>query len=591
MNAEPSRWRRLAGRLVQHASWVLPGAGPWGEAMRHELDYIADDGAALRWALGGLLASYRARLARWRRFGAQASLRYVGTGGVLMLMIGYALMGHASGQPEPLQPVFDEAVCDLPGVSPQVGPRLRCGTIRVPRNYDNPGGGRFKLAVVIVRSAQQPALPDPVVYISGGPGSPLTIYADQQARMPYAPRRDLILVDQRGTGRSEPKLCPDLDYAFLDAAVAVAMDPTDDAMAKRRAAYAACRAEALGRGFDLKDFGTRVTVGDFEWVRRALGIERWNVYGESYGTTVAMTLLALHPETVRAAVLDSIYAPDPRPMQSTNAADALDAFFRYCTGDQACAAAYPDLAATYRETVSGLAQAPLIVTVPPEMHVPDDRLSLTSTLFEALVSRLIFYPSAYPSFPRLIAAVHDRETQGLGKVLAAARAAAAAEVNRATHIAVECRDRPHYRDPLPAGASVLDRLDLYGLCDDWSNIRPAPLVPIRTAVPTLVLAGEFDPVTRPSQSQHVAALIGPNARWVEFPRMGHNVSTPRASDGRAFSPCAAKIAADFIDNPAQPPDTSCDDRGAYPLSPEIGGTRYHSRSSDAATHCRAQGPQ
>jgi len=79
-------------------------------------------------------------------------------------------------------------------------------------------------------------------------------------------------------------------------------------------------------------------------------------------------------------------------------------------------------------------------------------------------------------------------------------------------------------------------------------------VPTGTAVPTLVLAGEFDPFTRPSQSQHVEALIGPNARWVEFPRIGHNV--------RAFSPCGAKIVVDFIDNPAQSPDTSCADRAA-----------------------------
>jgi pimeloyl-ACP methyl ester carboxylesterase len=241
-------------------------------------------------------------------------------------------------------------------------------------------------------------------------------------------------------------------------------------------------------------------------------------------------------------------------MQSANVADTLDAFFRYCAGDQACAAAYPDLAATYRETVSGLARAPLIVTVPLEMHPPDDRVSLTSTLFEALVGRLIYYPTAYPSLPRLIATVHDRDSQGLGKVLATAFAAAAAEVNHSTYLAVECRDRPHYRDPLPAGASVLDRLQLYGVCDDWSEIGPAPLVPIGTAVPTLVLSGEFDPVMRPSLSQHVAALIGPNARWVEFPRVGHNV--------RGFSPCGAKIAADFIDNPAQSLDTSCADRAA-----------------------------
>ena len=171
-----------------------------------------------------------------------------------------------------------------------------------------------------------------------------------------------------------------------------------------------------------------------------------------------------------------------------------------------------------------------------------------------LVGSLIYYPAAYPSLPRLIAAVHDGDSEGVEKVLVSAFAAMVAETNRATNVAVECRDRPHYRDPLPVGASVLDRLQPYGLCDDWSGLGPAPLVPIGTAVPTLVLAGEFDPVTRPFQSQHVAAQIGANARWVEFPRMGHNV--------RGFSPCGAKIAADFIDNPARPANTSCADRAA-----------------------------
>jgi pimeloyl-ACP methyl ester carboxylesterase len=525
--------------------------------MRYELDYIADDPAAVLWALGAVLASYRARLARCRRVSGRALFGCVGTVTGLVLVIGFTLMGHASGQAKPPQPVFAAAACDLPRVSPEVLPRLRCGTVSVPRNYEDPDAGRFRLAVVVVKSARQPALPDPVVFVSGGPGSPLTIYADQQARTQYAAGHDVILVDQRGSGRSEPKICPDLTGAFLDSGVAAAIDPSDAALAKRRAIYTACRAEATAQGIDLKDFGTSVTVADFDWVRRALGIERWDVYGISYGTTVAMTLVALHPETVRAAVLDSIYPPDPRPMASTNTADALDAFFHYCTGDQACAAAYPDLAITYRETLAGLARAPLIVAVPPEMHAPDDRVGLTSTLFEALVSRLIFYPSNYPALPRLIAAVHDGDTAGLGKILASARAAMAADVDPATNLAVECRDRPHFRDPLPAGANVVDRLLPYDRCADWSEPGPTPLIPTGTAVPTLVLAGEFDPVTRPSESQHVAALIGPNARWVVFPGMGHNVSTPRASGGGAFSPCGAQIAADFIDSPTRSPDTSC----------------------------------
>jgi hypothetical protein len=127
MNAAPSWWRRLAMKLAQHASRVFPSADPWADAMRHELDYIADDVAALHWAFGGLLASYRARLAQLRCFSARASFRYVGTIGVSLLVVGLVLEGHASGQTKPPQPTFDETACDLPGVSAEIRPRLRRG--------------------------------------------------------------------------------------------------------------------------------------------------------------------------------------------------------------------------------------------------------------------------------------------------------------------------------------------------------------------------------------------------------------------------------------------------------------------------------
>jgi hypothetical protein len=263
---------------------------------------------------------------------AQASFRYVASSGALMLMIGFALAGHASGQPEPLRPHFDE--------TPAISPVSRRRSVRACVAARSASRGTTTIPAEVSsswRSSSSGArvsrrFPSPWFISTADQASPLTVYADHQGRTPYAPSRDVILVDQRGTGRSEPDLCADLDGAFLDAAVAVATDATDDALAKRLAAYSSCRAEAAARGFDLKDLGTSVTVADFEWVRRALGVERWNVYGESYGTTVAMTLVALNPDTVRSAVLDSIYPPDPRPMQSTNVADAL---FRYCAGDQA----------------------------------------------------------------------------------------------------------------------------------------------------------------------------------------------------------------------------------------------------------------
>ena len=560
MNAAPGRSRRLAVTLARHAAWMLPSApSSWAQAMRHELDYIADDSAALRWAFGCMLASYKARLTQWPRFSPWPAWRHVATSGALMLLIGLALQERAGGQTEPPRPGLDETTCDLPGVSPEIRPRLRCGTVSVPRNYDKPDAGRFKLAVVVIKSEQQPSWPEPVIYINGGPGNPLTVYAAHQARTPYAPRRDLILVDQRGTGKSEPGLCPDLAGKLLEAALAFAASATEEAFATRQATYLACRDQAIGRGLDLRDFGTRVTAEDLEWVRKALQIERWNVYGESYGTTVAMTLVALHPDTVRTVILDSIYPPDPVPLWSTTVSNARAAFFANCARDNVCSMSFPNLAETYRETLARLDQKPLLVTVPPQMRQPDDRVMLTASLFEAVVTNLLYYPTAYPDLPRVIQSVHDGEPQGLGQDLGqvlgpilAAQLAAAATQNRATHAAVECRDRPHYRQDLPAGAQGLDRRQLYGVCARWSDVGPPPLVPAGTRVPTLVLAGQFDPVARPALSRHVADLIGGSARFVEFPLVGHNV--------RQFSACSAKIAADFIDHPAQKLDTSCTDR-------------------------------
>ena len=144
MNAEPRHWRRLAVKLAAHAARVLPGAGsPWADAMRRELDYIADDPAALRWALGCIVSSYRARLTHRPNFSGQSAWRYVATSGVLMLLIGFALDENAGGQPAPPRPAFDETTCDVPGASPDILARLRCGAVSVPRSYDHPDPGRF----------------------------------------------------------------------------------------------------------------------------------------------------------------------------------------------------------------------------------------------------------------------------------------------------------------------------------------------------------------------------------------------------------------------------------------------------------------
>ena len=182
------------------------------------------------------------------------------------------LPAHAADGPH-----FEPTAChDLPDIA-DVLQHLRCGVVRVPRDRRHPAGPTYALAVVVVLNARQPASVDPVVYISGGPGGPLTIYAGYQARHPYADHRDLILVDQRGMGRSEPRLCPGLQAALVAARLAVVPEPTAEALAADRNAHAACHDQLLANGIDPDGFGTAVTAEDFEWVRRALGVTRWNV--------------------------------------------------------------------------------------------------------------------------------------------------------------------------------------------------------------------------------------------------------------------------------------------------------------------------
>jgi hypothetical protein len=118
--------------------------------MRRELDYIADDPAALRWAIGCVLASYRVRVTELRSGGARTRLKHFAACGGLILLAGLALQGHASGHTEQPRPAFVETTCDLPNVSPSIRLRLRYGEVSVPRDYDNSGAGQLKLAVVVI---------------------------------------------------------------------------------------------------------------------------------------------------------------------------------------------------------------------------------------------------------------------------------------------------------------------------------------------------------------------------------------------------------------------------------------------------------
>jgi len=455
-------------------------------------------------------------------------------------------------------PGFEQHICTIPNVDAELASRMRCGTVRVPRNYARPDGPHFALSAVVIESEQKPEWPDPVVYINGGPGEPITVYAAAQARRPYARERGLVLIDQRGTGDSEPRICPTMDRRLLDVTLLLGAEGSVSAANARHAAFDACRREALSRGIDLSNFGTRVTADDFESVRRALKIVRWDLYGESYGTDVAMTLAALHPATIRSMTLDSIYPPDaPGPLRATSVGAARKAFFALCDSDPNCFAVSGGLARAYDEAKAQLAREPLTLTLPPRSKWSNERFVLTAAAFELVVANLLYYRNTYPTIPLVIMWANNGARQPLASVMAKLYEAALTR-QAATNVAVECRDRPHFRDATPASDDIFARTELTGLCDTWTPLGPPLLIPAASTVPTLILAGAIDPVAEPRESRSIAAVIGSHAQWIEFPEVGHNV--------RAFSPCAARIAADFIAQPESRLDVSC---ALHPLPPRF----------------------
>ncbi len=470
--------------------------------------------------------------------------------GMLPVIFVLALEGYALGQANALVPAFEETACELPGMSPDVAPRLTCGAVVVPRDYDRAEAGTFKLAVVVIHPRVKEPQAAPVLFIHGGPGSPLTVQAARIARgesATLARNRDLILLDQRGVGRSQPALCPGLARQLLGV-VAHASSPAE-ILTAWRGTYLKCRDELARDGIDPAWFGTSVTVRDIEVVRQALGVPRWNIYARSYGTEVAMTIEARYPGTLRAVVLDSVYPPDPLPLTTTQTFDAaLDALFRACGADPSCAAAHPDLATTFRETTERLATTPLTIALPPGSDPSE--ISLGPITFRVVVNQALYYRPALAILPKVIQSAHDRDADFLRPFIAHLVQQFLTE-SRGNQVVVECRDRPSLQEPT-ADWTLADgprTFSIQGMCRDWIAPGLPSAIGSATGVPTLLLTGAIDPITPPSFARVVAEKMGPRAQLVEFPNVGHDVEES--------TPCGAGIVTQFIRDPEASINLAC----------------------------------
>jgi pimeloyl-ACP methyl ester carboxylesterase len=433
-------------------------------------------------------------------------------------------------------------------------PRIECGWLTVLEDRDRPDGALVRLPVVIIRSASPTPAPDPIVHFEGGPGYGGTDRAESFLEADLGGRRDVILLDQRGTGSAQPDLdCPEVDEAIW--ATFAEARPADEEHGLMARAYAACRARLVAAGVDLDQYDSGTSAADIADLRRALGISSWNLFGVSYGTTLALATMRAHPEGVRSVAIDSVYPLTVGGGPESVVASAERAFatlYAGCAADPACDSAFPDLEQAVADVVAAYNADPHESVITDPLTGRRRPIAITGNDIIAGLFQALYDASLIPLVPSIVEQLRARQT-GIIDVFVQEAVPGVVEGHEALTLSVECSDRAAF--PEDYAEAVAEHPEYAGLvspsvCEAWAVEAASSGFndPVTSEIPTLVLAGEYDPITPPADSRDAAEALG-NATYVEFPGIGHGAVRSH--------PCPDAIFDAFLDAPGAPLDTSC----------------------------------
>jgi pimeloyl-ACP methyl ester carboxylesterase len=459
------------------------------------------------------------------------------------------------------------AACELPHLLSGATTAAWCSDLEVAENPAQPAGRHIRLHLAVIRSDAARPGPDLAVMLAGGPGEAATrAFADTAAYAGVLKHRDVLLLDQRGTGGSNPLSCRDSAEAVR------AQAPGDDGPAPEeiRSRVAGCLAE-VQKSADPRYYTTSIAVEDLERVRRSLGAPALDLVGVSYGTRVAQQYLMRHPDAVRAAVLDSA-APNQLILGQEFAASldsALQRDFADCVAAPACRRAFNDPMQTLRQLRDGLRAHPHQVTFrDPRTFAPVSRL-LTPGALVGVVRLFAYEPETAALLPLSIdAAAHGDFAPLLGQQRLL-DADLAGDINGGMGMSVVCSEDADELRALPQDADTMlgNRLvaEIKEQCSVWPHgAMPADFhAPLRSDKPILVLSGSRDPVTPPQYGEQILRGLS-NARHLVLNGQGHAVL------GRG---CVPKLIEQFLDHPDPGKlDASCLDRlGPTPAFVDFNG--------------------
>ena len=434
--------------------------------------------------------------------------------------------------------------------------KVECGTLVVDETRGSPTSRRVAMPVVVVKAMHpRPGLP-PLIYLHGGPGGGVVETLPRSLRSPRAQElvaqdQDWIYFDQRGGALSAPSL--DCGHAALNDAGPIS--PGD------LGALEACGARWAASGVDLSRYNAREVALDVQDLRRALGLDRFDIYGGSYGTRIGFAVMTHAPQGLRAAVLDSVWPPEAMWAEGgpQMISAAVKVLFDRCAADAACRAAWPDPAGKLRAVSLRLLSGPL--TVGRRTYTADD-------LGGFLMDQVYFNVGA-KSLPRDVYAFDRGDFSALDGQMA--DRSPYVEGQHLTHLCKEEFPFEH-RDRVAAGTaddpvarlSVASFQRYFDVCAAWP-VGPADPVeqrPVVSATPTLFLSAEIDPGCPPPLAQAAARRFS-RGRFVMIPNATHGVVGQSA--------CARKMTRAFLQDPSKAPDTTClhpeHDRFAFVTTP------------------------
>jgi len=482
-------------------------------------------------------------------------------------------------------PRFHPMACPADVFPPES--KVDCGYVTVPEDRAHPGGRTIRVAAAVMHATSRHPAADPIVFLDGGPsfgaiaGFAVDAYFGGTS---YAEDHDVVLVDTRGTGLSEPRLgCPEIDEANVTAFYSGPY-VNSNGTALMTEAIGACRDRLTGAGIDLASYDSAESAADIDTLRSALGYRTWNLIALSADGVLGLTYMRLFPKAIRSAVIDS--GQSPQHLWGLDhirgLSEELEAIFAGCAANGACNAAYPHLRRVFYDFVERLNAHPATITFPDFQPGPvklrlDGAGFYLDALFGIFPGNLYAPDSIRPLLSEIWRSAHGelvdvyRERFGTGPT---ENDHANDFVAMGKTLSYVCRDLVGFIKPadlrkaardLPAMASIFLDPD-YDLADGSTNVispagcrtwnvgvaAPVQHKPVRSSIPTLVLAGEYDTGVPPSVVRQVLPGLS-RSYYYEFPASAH----VQLASYNGAAECARSIVARFLDDPDARPDASC----------------------------------